>query len=116
SDAGLVSFALPLNTEKFSAKPLRNLSVKLELESKRALKAIYSPSHKVEVKRDGDHKATAGFEANDARPDADFQLLYTQDDADLGVSLLTYKPAGEDGYFLLLASPGLETKNTKVIP
>ena len=50
---------------------------------------------KVEVKRDGAHKATIGFEANDTRPDADFQLFYTQDDADLGVSLLTFKPAGE---------------------
>src|SRR5687767_47964 len=88
SDAGLVSFVLPLNTEKFSAKPLRQLSVKLELESKRALKSIYSPSHKVEVKRDGAHKATVGFEATDAKPDADFQLFYTQDDSDLGVSLL----------------------------
>ena len=116
SDAGLVSFVLPLNTEKFSAKRLRQLSVKLELESKRALKSLYSPSHKVEVKRDGVHKATVGFEANDVRPDGDFQLFFIQDDADLGLSLLTYKPAGEDGYFLLLASPGVETKNAKVIP
>ena len=116
SDAGLVSFVLPLNTEKFSAKPLRSVSVKLELESKRALKSLYSPTHKVEVKRDGAHKATVGFEANDVRPDGDFQLFFTQDDADLGVSLLTYKPAGEDGYFLLLASPGVEAKNAKVIP
>ena len=116
SDAGLVSFVLPLNTEKFSAKPLRQLSVKLELESKRALKSLYSPSHKVEVKRDGVHKATVGFEANDVRPGGDFQLFFIQDDADLGLSLLTYKPAGEDGYFLLLASPGVETKNAKVIP
>ncbi len=115
SDAGLVSFVLPLNTEKFSAKPLRTVSVKLELESKRALKSIYSPSHKVEVKRDGAHKATVGFEANDVKPDGDFQVFYTQDDSDLGVSLLTHKPSGEDGYFLLLASPGIETKNTKVI-
>ncbi len=116
SDAGLVSFVLPLNTEKFSAKPLRQVSVKLDLESKHALKSIYSPTHKVEVKRDGARKATVGFEANDVKPDGDFQVFYTQDDADLGVSLLTYKPAGEDGYFLLLASPGIETKNTKVIP
>src|SRR5436190_23699596 len=34
SDGGLVSFVLPLNTEKFSAKPLRTVSVKMELESK----------------------------------------------------------------------------------
>jgi Ca-activated chloride channel homolog len=116
SDAGLVSFALPLNTEKFSAKPLRSVSLKLELESKRELKSIYSPTHKVEVKRDGARRATVGFEANDVNPNSDFQLFYTQDDADLGVSLLTYKPAGEDGYFLLLASPGIETKNTRVMP
>ena len=116
SDAGLVSFALPLNSEKFSAKPLRSLSLKLELESKRELKSIYSPTHKIEVKRDGSRRATIGFEANDIKPNSDFQLFYTQDDADLGVSLLTYKPAGEDGYFLLLASPGIETKNARVLP
>jgi Ca-activated chloride channel homolog len=115
SDSGLVGFVLPLNTEKFSAKPLRSVSLKLELESKRALKSIYSPSHKVEVKRDGEHKATVGFELSDGRPDTDFQLFYTQADLDLGLSLLTYKPAGEDGYFLLLTSPGAENKNTKVI-
>lgn len=116
SDAGLVSFVLPMNTERFSAKPLRSLGVKLELESKRALKSIYSPSHKVEIKRDGAHRATVGFEATDARPDADFQVFFTQDDSDLGVSLLTHKVAGEDGYFLLLASPGVESKDSKVIP
>ena len=116
SDAGLVSFVLPLNTEKFSAKPLRQVSVRVELESRRALKSLYSPSHKVEVKRDGAHRATVGFEANDVKPDGDFQLFFTQDDSDLGLSLLTYKPPGEDGYFLLLASPGVETKNAKVMP
>ena len=89
--------------------------MKLELESKRAIKSIYSPTHKVEVKRDGAHRATVGFEASDLKPDGDFQVFYTQDDSDLGVSLLTYKPAGEDGYFLLLASPGIETKSTRVI-
>src|SRR3989440_8119538 len=45
SDAGLVSYVLPLNTEKFSAKPLKNVSGKEDLESKRPLKSIYSPSH-----------------------------------------------------------------------
>lgn len=116
ADSGLVGFTLPLNTGKFSAKPQRNVSVKVELEGRRALKAIYSPSHQVGVKRDGAHRATIGFEANDAKSDADFQLFYTQDDGDLGVTLLTHKTAGEDGYFLLLASPGVGTKNVKIIP
>ena len=116
SDAGLFNFMFPLNTEKFSAKPLKNLSVKIELESKHALKSIYSPSHKVEVKRDGAKRAVIGFEANDVKPDSDFQLFYTQEDADLGVNLLTFKQGNDDGYFLLFASPGAELKNTRIIP
>lgn len=116
SDGGLINYILPLNTEKFSAKPLKNVSVKVELETKRPLKSIYSPSHRVEVKRHGSNKATIGYEGSDVKPDADFQLFYTTDDADIGVSLLTHKTAGEDGYFVLLASPGAEIKNTKIIP
>jgi Ca-activated chloride channel homolog len=92
------------------------VSVKLELESRRALKAIYSPTHQIEVKRDGTHKAAVGFEANDTRPNSDFQLFYSQAADDVGISLLTHRPAGEEGYFLLLASPGVETKNTRVLP
>jgi len=116
SDGGLINFMLPLNTEKFSAKPLRNVSVKVELESKRPLKSIYSPSHAVEVKRNGANRATVGYEATNVKPDADFQLFYTMEDSDIGMSLMTFKPAGEDGYFLLLASPGAEVKHTQVMP
>ena len=114
SDAGLVSFTLPLNTAKFSAKPLKSVSVKVELASKRPLKAIFSPSHKVEVRRDG-NQATIGYEANDTRPDTDFQLFFSQESGALGVSLLTQKTADSDGYFLLLATPSVETKGKPVL-
>ncbi|HUR47332.1 MAG TPA: VIT domain-containing protein [Candidatus Saccharimonadales bacterium] len=116
ADNGLVNLVFPLDTEKFSAKPLRNVSVKVDLESKRPLKAIYSPSHRVDVKRDGPNKATIGYESSELKPDADFQLFYTTENSDLGVSLLSYKAAGDDGYFVLLGSPGIETKNNKVMP
>jgi Ca-activated chloride channel homolog len=116
SDSGLVNFVLPLNTDKFSAKPVRNITLKIDLETKRPLKSIYSPSHKVEIKRSGGNKATVGYEASDVKPDADFQLFFAQEQDDIGLNLLTYKTSGEDGYFLLLASPGAEVKHTKVIP
>jgi Ca-activated chloride channel family protein len=116
SDGGLVNFILPLNTEKFSAKPLRNVSVKVDLATKRPLKSIYSPSHKVEIKRHDPTHATIGYEANDLKPDADFQLFFNQEEGDLGVNLLTWKKADEEGYFALLVSPGVELKNVKVIP
>jgi Ca-activated chloride channel family protein len=115
SDSGLVSYIYPLNTEKFSAKPIRNVSVKVDLESTRPLKSIYSPSHSVEVKRHSAGRATVGFEATDVRPDTDFALYFAPEKDDLGVNLLTHRQSDEDGYFLLLASPGVDVKEKQVV-
>ena len=115
SDGGLVSYVLPLSTEKFSAKPIRNVGVKVDLESKRPLKSIYSPSHSVEVKRQGANRATAGYEASDVHGEADFALYFAPEKNELGIHLLTHRPADEDGYFLLLASPGVEVKQEQVV-
>jgi Ca-activated chloride channel family protein len=76
AEAGLVSYVYPLNTEKFSAKPIKDVSVQVELSSDRPLKTIYSPSHAVEIKRHGSTRATVGFEASDALPDTDFALYF----------------------------------------
>ena len=112
SDAGTVTYLYPLSTEKFSARPIKNLSVKIELKSAEPLASIYSPSHKVEIKRDGPNRAVIGYESKDEKPDTDFQLVYSSDTRDVGLRLITYKPDGDDGYFLLLAAPtlGNETK------
>jgi Ca-activated chloride channel family protein len=115
SDAGMVSYVYPLNTEKFSAKPIQNVSIKVELETKQPLKAIYSPSHDVEIRRNGSNKATIGYEAANVQPDTDFALFFAPERDDVGLNLLTYKTRGEDGYFLLLASPGMDTKERQVV-
>lgn len=116
SDGGLVTLIFPLNTEKYSAAPIKTVSVKVDLETTRPLKSVYSPSHKVEIRRPTGTRATVGYEANEVKPDTDFQLLFQQEQSDLGLSLLTYNTSDEDGYFVLLASPGTETKGATVIP
>src|ERR1035437_1820749 len=115
ADNGLVSYVLPLNTEKFSAKPIRDVSVKVDLESKRPLKSIYSPSHSVQVKRHGPNQATAVYEASEVQPDNDFALYFAPEKDELGVNLLTQRQSDEDGYFLLLASPGVDVKEKQVV-
>jgi Ca-activated chloride channel family protein len=112
SDAGTVTYLYPLSTEKFSARPIKNLSMKIELKSAEPLASIYSPSHKVEIKRDGANRAVIGYESKDEKPDTDFQLVYSSDTRDVGLKLITYKPDSDDGYFLLLAAPTVnnETK------
>ncbi|MGA2749409.1 MAG: VIT domain-containing protein [Verrucomicrobiota bacterium] len=110
SEGGLVSYVYPLNTEKFSSKPIKNVSVKVELETERPLKTIYSPSHTVEIKRQGPNRATAAYEAANALPDSDFALYFAPEKDEVGLNLLTSKAPGEDGYFLLLASPGIDIR------
>jgi len=116
ADDGLVGYTLPLNTAKFSAKPVKSVSVKVYLESMRPLRSIYSPSHSVEIKRAGPYRASAGYEASDVQPDADFALYFAAEKAELGVNLIAHKTSSDDGYFLLLVSPGLEAKDKKILP
>src|SRR5947207_3396359 len=115
SDAGTVTYSYPLSTEKFSAQPIKSLSVKVEVKSEQPLASIYSPSHKVEIKRDGPNRAVIGYESKDEKPDTDFQLVYSSEKRDIGLSLITHKSGGEDDYFLLLAAPTV-AKETKPAP
>ncbi len=116
AEAGLISYLYPLNTEKFSAKPIQTVRLEVELTTTRPLKSIYSPTHPVEIRRDGDRGATVSFESKDVKPDTDFELYFAPEKGDVGLSLLTQRRPGEDGYFLLLATPAVETQTAKNLP
>ena len=116
-DRDVVEFSYPLATQKFTAKPIQKLSITANLESKDAIKSLYSPTHDAEVRRTGDHGATVKFEARNVVPTADFRMLYTLSEGGLGASVLSYRPSeGEDGYFLLLASPEVKRPDAKPQP
>jgi Ca-activated chloride channel family protein len=106
-DAGLTEYGYSLNTEKFSSKLIPNVSMKVKIRSSDPLKSVYCPTHDVEIKRSGANEAVVGFEQKNTRPDTDFKLLFARQAKDVGVKLLTYKrSSADDGYFMLMASPG----------
>ena len=88
----------PLPVQSFGT-----VSGRIEIVGRQALRNIYSPSHDVEVKKKGETSATVTFETSSN--DSDFQLYYGLSDSDFGLSLLTYREAGKDGYFLVILSP-----------
>lgn len=96
-------------------QPIRQLALTVDLRSTTPLKAIYSSSHAVEVLRAGESQATIGYEANEVTPSSDFDLYWSADAGDVAVSLLSYKPAGEEGYFLLLAAPKVTLDAEQVV-
>jgi len=108
ADNGIFHFAYPQSADLYTATPLDEQHIRVDLTSEEAIRTIYSPSHRVAVSRDGDYKATVGYEASDVTPTEDFELYYTVTPEDIGLNLLSSKAAGEDGFFLLLVSPGIE--------
>ena len=116
-DEGVVLYRYPLNTEKFSAKPLEEVSVTVQLESKVPLKNVYSPSHKVKVVRKDDHTASVSYEDKNVKPSTDFLLYYALERKDFGLNLITHRPSeAEAGFFLALLSPKQEVDPASIVP
>jgi Ca-activated chloride channel family protein len=114
-EEGLVRYRYPLDTERFSNRPIEDVSISVDIRSKEALKAIYSPSHLIAVDRQGDYHARVGYEEYDVRPDRDFELYFSIAEEDIGLNLLSYKPDDEDGFFLLLVAPKVEIEEAEVV-
>ena len=108
AENGLVRYVYPLNTEKFSAKPLESVSVSVDVRSGEPIRAVYSPTHAIAVSRDGETHVSAGYEASQVLPDTDFALYYSLGET-TAFHLLTYRDpqdaADPDGYFLALLAP-----------
>ena len=115
AEGGLIQYVYPPNTEKFSARPIKDVSVHVDIHSNQPLKAIYSSSHDVAVDRRSDYSAAVGYEEYKVKPDKDFTLYYTVSDEDFGLNLVSYKQPGEDGFFLLLAAPKVEVDETEIV-
>ncbi len=114
---GLVHYLYPLNTERFSARPLEDVSVTVEIISNDPVQSIYSPSHRVAVDQEDDFHAHVGYEERNVLPDADFSLYYSVAPDDIDVNLLTYREsANENGFFMLLVAPPLEVPEEDAIP
>ena len=114
-DSGLCQYRYSLNTEKFSAKPLQEVSVTVRLESKVPLKTIYSPTHDIVVNKHDDHRAEITYVEEHTKPDRDFILYYTVSRSDFGLNLLTYRETGQDGFFLAMLAPNTEFDRQNVM-
>ncbi len=116
SDSGMAEYVYTLGTEKFSSIPVSQVSVKMTIDGDEPLKSIYSPSHDVEIKREGDKRAVVGWEARDAWPDTDFKVIFSRAPNPLGIDFVASRQAGQDGYFVLLASPGMTVEKNGIAP
>jgi Ca-activated chloride channel family protein len=106
ADNGAFRYVYPQSAGVYSDTPPAQQSIRVALASDEAIRTLYSPSHRVSIARDGEFRATVGYEA--AHPPLDdFELYYTVSPEEIGLNLLSYQAAGEDGFFVLLVAPGI---------
>ena len=114
AENSLVRYLYPLNTERFSRDPIRDVSISVGIESPVPLVNVYSPSHKVSVRKDAEGRARVGYEDKSVRPDKDFVVYYSLSKDDIGLSILNWD-GPDGGYFMLLAAPRFAAAGERVV-
>jgi len=116
-DGQAVEVWYPLNTEKFSARPIDDVRLRVDIRGRSAVLSAYCPTHEVDIDRKDERHVVATYHAQNVLPTTDFQLFYKTGDEDVGATWFSYQPVAEkDGYFLLLLSPGPAKGKVKATP
>lgn len=114
AEKNLVRYVYPLNTERFSLHPLQEVAVSVKVSSKVPISNVYSPSHKVSVRKEGAGQARVGYEEKNVKPDKDFVLYYSLSQDEIGLSFMNWE-GPDDNYFMLMASPTFVSPKEKVL-
>ncbi|MEP7212131.1 MAG: VIT and VWA domain-containing protein [Acidobacteriota bacterium] len=130
AESGTVAYRYPLGTGRNVYMPANRfaetssvradpqqkfgtISARVEISARGGLRNIYSPTHNIDVSRRGETSALVSFETSSN--DNDVQLFYGVSDDDFGVTLLTHREPGKDGYFLLMLSPKDKINETDLV-
>ena len=104
AEGGTVSYRYPLGLGRQMTQ-IESVAGRIEVESRESLRNIYSPTHQIDVNRSNDRRSVVSFESASGKEPQDFQLFYTVSKEDFGLTLLTHREPGKQGYFLLMISP-----------
>lgn len=113
-DRGLTDFLFPLSTARYTSHAVEKVDFQIAIESGIDIKNVYSPTHTVDIKRPDAKHAVVSYSRTNEIPSTDFRLLFDVDKGQVGASVISYRPKeGDDGYFLLLASPQVKSADAE---
>jgi Ca-activated chloride channel family protein len=107
SVGGLVELSYPLRGDAFGGGG-GAVAGTIEVRASAGVGTVFSPTHALDVVRQGDGRVLASFEEKVSKGDRDLRVLYGLGKKDIDFQLATHKAAGEDGYFVMLLSPNRE--------
>ncbi len=104
----LNDWVLPLAPTKFTCSPIGQVVIRGRIRGDQKLGNVYSPSHDVEIDRDGDKVVRFEYSAKSKVPNKDFRMLWDSGDKPVQLSVVTHRPdSDQDGYFMLMIQPQL---------
>jgi Ca-activated chloride channel family protein len=107
-DSGYGTYVYPLEMDEAASKLSGELSLMVDVKSDIPLKRTWSPSHgeALVTAEMGPGRYRAGIEQAQGNLDRDFVLVYQLERERMGLNLVTSRSAGDDGYFMVLVTPG----------
>ena len=115
-DEGTVEFRYPLATDRMNASAVQSVSIDIRVKSSVDIKTLYSPSHGVEVKREGERSARVSYERSNRRQDKDLLLYIGRSPDAIGFSLQSHKQPGIDGTFMSVFAPRTKVEDADRVP
>jgi len=112
------TYRLNLPIRQSGQAVIDDYTVHIELETDQPLGDIYSPSHTIDIRRNGENKARIHLKAKNLEAGKNLVLYYTLDTNEINANLLSFRPrTDQDGYFLMMAHPSLRiARQGKPIP
>lgn len=108
-DSGFGTYVYPLEDKRGAVTQLtKEFSLLVDLKSDIPLKRVHSPSHgdALVTAEVGPGRYRASVEQPQGNLDRDFVLVYELERERMGINLVTSRDKGDDGYFMLLLTPG----------
>ncbi len=115
-EEGVYRGILPMNQERAVSQPAAGVTIHGVIRSPQAIRTVYSPSHDLDVKMEGERKAQFTFESSSERLNRDFVFYYTVSERAFGLNAIPYRRAGEPGYVLLSLAPPREVPESQLQP
>jgi Ca-activated chloride channel family protein len=118
---GMLHYRYILSTERYSAQPLEEASIRVDIRTASGLSTLYSPSHNITTEHRGAGQTRIQWQAENVRPDEDFDLFFASAEDGFGSGLLTglregHRPDTSDGHILFLFAPETMQDHTQTLP
>jgi len=109
-DSSFLKYVYPLKTKLAQHGVAQNFGFRFRLASRRSIKNVYSPTHKIDVTRKSEKEAVVGFERKQQALNKDFEIFWSVSEDKVGIDLMSYREKDKDGYFMLMVTPTASIK------